>query len=274
MSRRAPSRCSGSRCPSRASHSSSTSARRGGSPARETMRRPSVEEQLLRRALREVGLGRGGRAGAVRADRPNADRRAPRLRRPDARAREPRGLSRRHPPGGRARPDGTARGRADLGSAIRPARRGAHAPPRRSDAAAGSGDRVGVRRARAVGWPRSDRRARRPDRPQPPPPRRSVPRAGRAPAEDGGEDLPVPARAPTSPRGERARRARVRVRLLRPGAPEQGLPAVRRREPGRARLAVSTHTAPRRPASRSHSSKTRPQAPPTLGSWSRREETT
>src|SRR5262249_6876128 len=148
-----------------------------------------------------------------------------------------------------ARTGRTARERPDVGTALRAPRRDpAHS--RFQCAPTLTRGRLGVDAARAHAWKGADRLDLRPTRPQPAPPRSVLPRAGRPPTEDRRANLAVRARGRTSPgRPAQPGRSGARLRLLRPGTSEPGLPRVCRdpaghvcatTRPGRRRRSVVT----------------------------------
>ena len=233
-------------------------------PCGSRCRRPSSRRELRlavgdrrlrgRRAHRLRQLPRGPRRALVlrACDRPrdlhpgqsHAARRPHVPRAAHVRAREPCSDARGRASAPRTSADRAPRGRADLGGAVRAARRRVLRAPRGGEDAV-TGRRVGVDDARAHERHGADRVDLRQAGSQPAASGREVPRADRAHAEDRREDPPLreSRRAPDAGRRP-SRRARVRVRLLRPGAPEPRLPGVRReaavrvRPPDRSRTAA------------------------------------
>ena len=235
-----------------ACHSSSTSARTGGSPTAPRERRTSATASS--RALRALYLRRRGRRCAVRPGRLHPDRRPPVLRSAHARALEPRRRGR-----GRARtrpqPDRAPRGRPVLARSFKllddviAARLDAAPSPAPEivwawRALVRTNGAVRVQHARGQG------------RPQPATPELRLSGAHRRRAEDGGTDPPLqPSSRAARPQADSARRACIRMRVLRPAAHDPGVPGVRRHDAERVRLAPdSGRRGPR--LNRSHSYKT------------------
>src|SRR4051794_443671 len=226
---------------------------------------------VRRRAALRAHDRRLRRRAARRRDPPHADRRAPAARDPDARARRPRDA-----PGGRPRPRGRRAPRAavrgaHVAGALRAARRPARAPAR-GGAAAGARGRARLGAARREPRWHAGRDDRRRGRLEPPPAARPLPRARRPAAEGLRPDPALPARRGADGRPGRAVAVRDRagLRLLRPGAPQPRLPRVRRPHADRAaRRAAARRRLPRLLITRSHPSKTRAAARPTVAAMPR-----